>query len=125
MSCQTENHQLTMTKLTTIVLFGIALCSTCCLSCKKKEADTVDCFPFTSNSRQIVNAAATIRQDAGGQFYIVEQGTIDPKLDPCHLATDFKINNLAVTISCNVKVAFFSGPGPCCTEPFVITRIER
>ena len=72
-------------------------------SCKKDKAQTNDCFPNATTSRQIINKPATIKQQSAGVFFIVEQGTIDTKLNPCNLTPEFQIDNLLVTISGNFK----------------------
>lgn len=94
-------------------------------SCKKPHKKNDDCFPNAPTYRQILNKPAIVRQQSNSLFYIVEHGTIDTRLNPCNLATDFKIDNLQVTISGDVKTTFQVGPGPCCTENFVITKITR
>jgi hypothetical protein len=93
-------------------------------SCKKDKNSNSDCFPNSSTVRQINNAQATVKK-AGEKFYIVEQGSIDTKLNPCTLPQEFQIDNLQVTISGDVKSTIQSGPGPCCTENFVIAKISR
>ena len=94
-------------------------------SCKKDNNKIDDCFPNSTTSRQILNKPATIKQQPGGLFYIVEQGTIDTKLNPCNLTPEFQVDNLLVIISGDVKATVQGGPGPCCTENFVITKIAR
>ena len=105
---------------TLLLVGGIAF-----ISCKKNSGKTDDCFPNSTTARQIVDKSATVRQQPGGLFYIVEQGTIDTKLNPCNLATEFKVDNLQVTVSGDVKATVQGGPGPCCTDNFVITKITR
>jgi hypothetical protein len=94
-------------------------------SCKKDDTKKNDCLPTATTFRQIIDKPATIRQQPAGIFYIVEQGTIDGQLIPCNLAADFQVDNLLVTISGDVKATVQGGPGPCCTENFVITKITR
>jgi hypothetical protein len=108
-------------KYCSLVLF-IALAF---FACKKDNVKSDDCFPGVITSRQIVDKPASIRQQSIGQFYIIEQGTIDTKLNPCNLPTEFQVDNLQVTISGDVKATVQSGPGPCCTDNFVITKISR
>ena len=93
-------------------------------SCKKEENSTVDCFPAATTVRQITDKQATI-QSAGEDFYIVEENTIDTRLNPCNLSQEFKIDNLSVKISGDVKETNRNVSGPCCTEDFVITAISR
>lgn len=93
-------------------------------SCKKNNSSTVDCFPNDITTRQITNKQATIKL-TNGQFYIVEQGTIDTKLNPCNLTQEFRVDNLQVTISGDVKATVQGGPAPCCTDNFVIVKITR
>lgn len=111
-----------MTKIicTIILIVGIAF-----ISCEKDSRKTNDCFPNSTTARQIVNKLATVRQQPGGLFYIIEQGSIDTKLNPCNLANEFQVDNLQVTISGDVKATLQGGPGPCCTDDFVITKITR
>jgi hypothetical protein len=93
-------------------------------SCKKDNNTKSDCFPNTPTVRQITNAQARVKA-AGGKFYILEQGTIDTKLNPCTLAQEFQVDNLQVTISGDVKLTQHGGVGPCCIDNFVITTILR
>ena len=94
-------------------------------SCKKDDSKKNDCLPTATTFRQIIDKPATIRQQPAGTFYIVEQGTIDGQLIPCNLTADFQIDNLLVIISGDVKTTVQGGPGPCCTENFVITKITK
>lgn len=105
-------------------LFIILLESTIIFSCKKDNSSSTDCFPNTSTVRQITNGQATIKE-VGSKFYMVEQGSIDTKLNPCSLPTEFQVDNLQVQISGDVKSTLQGGPEPCCTENFVITKISR
>ena len=75
------------------------------ISCKKDNNtnSNTDCFPNATTVRQITNGQATVKA-AGEKFYIVEQGTIDTKLNPCSLAQEFQVDNLQVTISGDVKL---------------------
>ena len=93
-------------------------------SCNKEENSTPDCFPGTSTIRQIANGQATVKA-SGGKFYIIEQGSIDSKLNPCDLTQEFQVDNLQVIISGDVKLTIHGGPEPCCTDNFVITKISR
>jgi hypothetical protein len=105
---------------------AFALVTTIISSCKKDNnvnTDT-DCFPNATTVRQITNAQATVKA-AGGKYYIVEQGTIDTKLNPCTLSKEFQVDNLQVTISGDVKLTQQGGLEPCCTDNFVITKISR
>ena len=74
--------------------------------------------------RLISNKQATVKLDSG-QFYLVEQGTIDTKLIPCNMAEEFKVKDLQVTISGYTKRAIAAGTESCCTETLVITGISR
>ena len=91
-------------------------------SCKKDKVSS-ECFANATTVRVINNTQATIK-DIGGNYFIIEQGSIDTRLNPCLLAQEYKINNLPVVISGEVKLT----PGtfePCCTVNFVITKIEK
>lgn len=114
-----------MKKTICILSLTVGLCSLLFQSCKKDDTKPIDCFPSADTYRQIVDKPATVRQQPSGTFYIVEQGTIDTKLNPCNLPADFQVDNLQVTISGGVKTTIQGGPGPCCTENFVITKITR
>ena len=83
-----------------------------------------NCFTDSVTIREIKNKPATI-QSTGDQYYIIEQGTIDSKLKPCSLADDFKINNLKVIVSGDVKETKQAGQSPCCIDNFVITEITK
>jgi hypothetical protein len=106
---------------TLTLIIGLVLTN----SCNKDNAQPIDCFPNATTLRQISNRPATINQQPGGLFYIVEQGSIDTKLDPCNLPSEFQIDNLQVIISGDVKATVQGGPGPCCTDVFVISKITK
>ena len=93
-------------------------------SCKKNDKSKTGCFLNDTTARQIINKQASIKL-ANGQFYIVEQGTIDTKLILCNLTQEFQVDNLQVTISGDIKATVQGGPAPCCSENFVITKIVR
>jgi hypothetical protein len=94
-------------------------------SCKKDNEKLVDCLTNELTVRQIVDKQATVKRQASGVFHIIEQGSIDNKLNPCNLQTEFQIDNLLVIISGDVKETIQVGTGPCCTENFVIKKITR
>ena len=108
-----------MKKFIYLLMFSITV-----FSCKKEKSNSDDCDPNLTTSRVLVNRPATVLQPSDGQFYLIEHGTIDSKLLPCNLATAFKVHNLAVTISGDVKATVQGGPDPCCIEYFVITKIS-
>ena len=93
-------------------------------ACKKENNTTAGCWLDVLDTRIIVNSPATIKSTGAG-FYIVEQGYIDLIFNPCNLNPAFQIDNLQVIISGNVKPTIQNGAGPCCTENFVITKIEK
>jgi len=112
--------------MTKIICTTLLIVSTLFInSCKKDKAEINDCFPNSTTARQIINKMATIRQQPSGLFYIIEQGTIDTKLNPCNLNAEYQVDNLQVTISGDVKATLQGGPGPCCIDNFVITKITR
>jgi hypothetical protein len=102
------------------LLFMIAVAA----SCKKDNSSTNDCFPNTSTVRQVTNAQATVKK-AEDKFYLVEQGSIDTKLNPCLLPQEFQVDELHVTISGDVRSRPQGASEPCCTENFVITKISK
>lgn len=93
-------------------------------SCKKESTPEQSCLSDAVLSRVIVNKAATVKLTSG-QFYIIEQGTIDTKLIPCNLSQEFQVADLQVIISGDVKAIPQPAMGPCCTENLVITKITR
>lgn len=92
--------------------------------CRKEKGTSNDCFPGAITYRTVIDQPAIVKQ-AGGVFFLVEQGSIDSKLVPCNLPADFQFDLLPVTISGDVKTTVQGGPGPCCTEYFVIKKIKR
>ncbi len=107
----------------TLITFFILM--TIVNSCKK-DKKTTECFADASTVRQITNKQAVIKLTATiNPVYIVEQGSIDTKLIPCNFPMEFYQNDLKVVISGDVKSTLQGGPGPCCTENFVITKITR
>jgi hypothetical protein len=106
-----------------VSLFGLAITINACK--KKSDADT-NCLPTATTVRQIINKQATIKLTAMiNPVYLVEDGAIDTKLIPCNFPQEFYENDLRVTISGEVKATAQVGPGPCCSENFVITSITR
>jgi hypothetical protein len=94
------------------------------LSCAKNQSSALDCLQDEITVRNIVKAEATIIR-TGELYYIIEQGTIDTRLLPCNLDPAYETDRLQVVISGMVKASAQIGPGPCCTENFVITFISK
>jgi len=95
-------------------------------ACKKNSNSENRCHPDAITVRQIVNKQAMIKLTAMIEpVYLVEEGTIDTRLIPCNLPQEFYQSDLLVTISGEVKATPQIGPGPCCVENFVITKITR
>lgn len=96
------------------------------IACSKDNKKT-DCLPNLQTTREINNKRAIVQitGDAAEPVYLTEEGTIDTKLIPCNLASEFYEDGLTVTISGEVKQAPGTATGPCCTEYFVITSISR
>lgn len=107
----------------TLILSGLAF-SIVFNACKKDDNSITDCFPNTIIVRQLINKQATIKWVVG-KYYIVEQGVIDTRLNPCNLTQEFQVDNLQVIVSGDVKSTVQPGPGPCCGENFVITKITK
>lgn len=93
-------------------------------SCKKGSSTTNNCFQSVETVRQLSNTTATIIFN-GGEYLIIETGTIDSRLRPCNLPAEYQVNNLSVIVSGDVKLTIQGGPGPCCTENFTITKISK
>lgn len=89
----------------------------------KKEKNNNDCYPDSPVIRSIVNEQTTIRQLPDGQFYMVASGTIDTRLIPCNLPSEFQIANLNVTITGETKAIIQPPLAPCCSEGLVIFKI--
>ena len=108
----------------TSTLLALLLAVTMVPSCKKEKDSNADCFSNSLTVRQITDAQATIK-NVGGKYYIVEQGSIDTRLNPCNLPEAFRVNDLLVTTSGEVKATVQVGPGPFGADNFVITKISR
>lgn len=94
-------------------------------SCKKDKSST-ECFHGAVTVRQITNKQAVVKLTATvNPVWLIEQGSIDTKLIPCNFPMEFYQNDLQVIISGEVKSTPQAGPGPCCLENFVITKISR
>lgn len=106
----------------THILFGLAFIMVF-NACKKGDNSNTDCLPNAITVRQVINKQATIQ--FSGKYFIIEQGTIDTKLIPCNLSPEFHVDNLPVIITGEVKSTPQPGPGPCCTENFIIEKITR
>ncbi len=113
-----------MKKIVIPYLICTVYCVLLIVSCKKNEEQSKDCFANEPTIRTLVNSQATIKK-SNEAFYIIEQGSIDTKLDPCNLPEDFRVDNLQVIVTGKVKRNSRFGYGPCCTENFVIAKINK
>lgn len=96
-----------------------------CVSCKK-DRRTAECLSDVVTVRQILNRPALIKVTATrNPVEIIEQGSIDTKLIPCNFPMEYIQDGLMVIISGDVKSTPQVGPGPCCFENLVITKISR
>lgn len=105
--------------------FLLGICVLLCFlsACKKSNNEVVNCYPDALTIRSIINKPATVRQLSSGEFYLIEAGTIDSRLIPCELPEAFKINNLNVFVTGEVKGILQPPLAPCCSEGFVIFKI--
>ncbi len=109
-----------------LILYTILILPSNACKKDKKEPSADDCFSGSTIIRQITDAEATVHVTATAQgIYLVEKGAIDTRLIPCNLPAGFLQNNLAVTISGEVRTGVSLMGGPCCTQNFVITKISR
>ena len=116
-----------MRVLLLLSIFTLALTT----SCKKNNSTTNrdpqllpdTCFSNEATRRSVVNKPATI-QATGGQYYIIEQNTIDTKLLPCTLSPEFRVHGLQVIVSGNVKSAVKNIP-ICCIDNFQLLSISK
>lgn len=91
----------------------------------KNNITADDCSPNLSVARNILDKPATVFKQPNGIFYIIEQGTIDSKLIPCNLPSEFKVDQLQVVISGEVKTTGQLASAPCCTNNFYILKITK
>jgi hypothetical protein len=106
--------------------FILLLLMTLLNRCKKNDKLSENCFSGAPTIRQILNKQAIIKITApNASPYLVETGSIDGKLIPCNLPSEFNQNDLLVTISGEVKQRTQSGLEPCCSENLFITKITR
>ena len=93
------------------------------VACKKNSGEQ-QCFPGQSTIEVLTNRPATMKATGSrGVYVIIPQGSIDTKLRPCSIADEFKVDNLQVVVSGEVKQTVQIGP--CCTNDFVISKITR
>jgi hypothetical protein len=92
--------------------------------CKKNDNNPANCFSNAATVRQIINRPAAIHF-SGGQYYVIEQNTIDTRLRPCYLSPEFMVDGLQVIVSGDVKETAINSSEPCCTDDFIITKISR
>lgn len=106
-------------------LLAFFMLATIVISCKK-EKKVDECFPNAATVRTIDNKQAVVKVTGTiNPVYLIEQGAIDTRLIPCNLPLEFYQNDLLVTITGDVKSTLQVGPGPCCSENFVIKTISR
>lgn len=110
-----------MPKIFNLLFVVVMLFTNAC----KKNKTTDDCSPNSAIARTILNKPATIFKQPNGIFYIVEQGTIDSKLIPCNLPSEFKVDQMQVVISGEVKTSGQPASAPCCTNNFYILKITK
>jgi len=104
-------------------LLAIISISACGISCKKdKQKDS--CSSDATIVRQIDQDSATVKF-SNGSYFLYEDGTIDERLLPCSMNDEFKIDNLRVMISGNVKETIQQPGGTCCLAYFEITGISK
>ena len=94
-----------------------------CISCKKQEQKD-SCSANAAIVRQIDQDSATVKY-SDGSYFIFEDGTIDERLLPCSMTDEFKIDNLRVLISGNVKETVQISGSPCCLAYFEIISISK
>jgi hypothetical protein len=94
-------------------------------SCKKGDLNVKDCFPNEVTYRQIKDKNAVVSKQPNGTFYIVEEGTIDTRLYPCNLRSEFQVDKLQIVVSGEVKMTRNDMAIPCCIENFIITKISK
>ena len=109
-----------MKSLYTFLIGGVLLVT----GCKQDDQNGAPCFGGAPTTRHIINKPATV-QLSGGEYYIVEQHTIDTRLLPCYLKQEFRISGLSVKVSGEVKGSIPGSNGPCCTEGLIIAKITR
>jgi hypothetical protein len=102
-----------------LVLFASGLCMSC-----KKEKQKDSCSSEAAIVRQIDQDSAVVKY-SDGSYFIIEDGTIDERLLPCSMTDEFKIDNLRVLISGNVKETIQISGNPCCLAYFEITSISK
>ena len=105
-----------------LTLFIALFISISFFSCKKVTAATEDCFEGTATTRTIIDKQATVKL-SGDVFYLIEDGAIDTRLKPCNLKPEFRVHDLRVTISGMIKSTV--NTAVCCTENFVLSKIDR
>ena len=94
-------------------------------SCQKTE-NGEDCFHSATFLRQITDRPASVKVNTvDNSYYLVEAGSIDTRLIPCNLPAEFRVNDLNVRVTGDVKAAAQTAMGPCCTEYLVIAEITR
>lgn len=93
----------------------------------KKDGKIARCNSAEPTIRQVTNKKATIQLStlSTEPVYLVEEGTIDTKLIPCNLPSEFYENGLQVTISGDVKPVTGNNMAPCCVEGIDLTDIKR
>lgn len=94
------------------------------IACSKEGSTESSCANDAPTERTLIDKAATVRE-IGGQYYIIEQNTIDTKLLPCNLDPSFAFDNLPVVVSGDVKKTDLTAGEPCCINNFIISRITR
>lgn len=94
-------------------------------ACRPDDSTPQTCFTDATTLRQIIEKPAIVKQQAGGGFLLIESNTIDSRLNPCNLDAAFRVDNLEVIVSGDVKATPRNTLEPCCTDNFVISKIRK
>lgn len=106
---------------------SLALVMSFCLlqACSKNEngLEAGDCSSGPV-LRMITNQVATIKINVEG-CYIVEDSTYDSKLFPCAISDEYKVDNLRIVVTGEVRNRVANTFYPCCQYNLAISKIDK
>lgn len=74
--------------------------------------------------QSVVDQLAIVKQQ-GSEYYLFPEGSIDSKYFPCSIPEAFRVNDLPVKITGDIRAKASTGPGPCCSYWVQLFSISR
>jgi hypothetical protein len=90
---------------------------------KEKYAENPDCSSGAV-LQSVVDQPAVVIQ-LGSDYYLIPEGSIDSRYYPCSIPEAFRVNDLPVKITGDIRAKASAGPRPCCDYWIQLFSISR